>query len=133
MNSISETQMTSLALVSGTADALFTTARLQSFVVVDLALFTQTRFTSFMTSDPSTNYSRSSRSTNRVTLLFVAITVILVLSWIPYWLTIWKTTYLIARNIVYINSCTNFMVFAINPTLRHEMAQVIKRFLCCHT
>ena len=68
-------------------------------------------------------------------VLFVAITSILVLSWVPYWLDIFAETYVgrIGRHMVYLNNCTNFLVFAMNSTLRQEMAQVIKCLICCRT
>ena len=83
--------------------------------------------------DSQIRNSRPHNSSNRTTLLFVAITSILVLSWIPYWFTIFADTYvdLIVGRIFYVNNCTNFLVFAMNPTLRQEMAQVIKRLICC--
>ena len=133
--SISESQTTSLPPAANTMDALFTVARTQTSLVLDLALFTQIRTVPIGKLDSQTRNARRSNSTSRTTLLFVAITAILVLSWVPYWLTIFAETYvgLIGRHLVYFNNCTNFLVFAMNPRLRQEMVQVVKRYICCRT
>ena len=126
-----EFQMTSLPPAVNTRDALFTVARTQAYVVENLARFTQTNSTPVVKSDYKIRNSRMVYPSSRTTLLFVAITSILVLSWVPYWLGIFTeiSVGLVGRHLIYFNSCTNFLVFAMNPTLRQEMAYVIKRLV----
>ena len=119
IESISGTQMISSPPAASGRDALSTVARTQAAPTGK--------------TESQIRNLRPHNSSNRTTLLFVAITSILVLSWIPYWFTIFADTYvsLIVGRIFYVNNCTNFLVFAMNPTLRQEMVQVIKRLICC--
>ena len=131
--SMAEFETTPLPPASNTRDAVFTVARTSLSPILDLALFAQMRPHSAGKSHSQKHSSRDQKSSRRITLLFVAITSILMLSWVPYWLNIFAETYvgLIFGNLVYVNNCTNFLVFAMNPTLRQEMALVIKRLICC--
>ena len=133
MESTSEYHTASLPSTSNTRNTLFTVAVAQASVAVNPALYMQKKSVPSAKTDSRTRNSRTHNSSSRTTLLFVAITFILVLSWIPYWFTIFADTYvgLVVGRIFYVNNCTNFLVFAMNPTLRQEMAQVIKRLICC--
>ena len=129
----SEFHTTSMPSVASIDDSVFTTSRTTSSIIMPSMLVTQIKVRPNVTPNSKPHNLPTRQSSSRITLLFVAITIILVLSWLPYWLTIFAETYvgLISRHLVYFNNCTNFLVFAMNPTLRHEMAQVIKRLRCC--
>ena len=128
-----ESQTISLSLATSTRNALFTVARTQACIVENIMLYTQISSTAIVKLAYEIRNSRTMCSSSRTTLLFIAITSILVLSWVPYWLDIFAEAYVgrIGRHMVYLNNCTNFLVFAMNPTLRQEMVQVIKRLICC--
>ena len=128
-----ESRAISLSPAANTRTALFTVARTQASLVENIMLFTQISSTPIVKLGYEIRNSRTMCSSSRTTLLFVAITSILVLSWVPYWLDIFAEIYVgrIGRHMVYLNNCTNFLLFAMNPTLKHKMAQVIKRLICC--